>query len=61
MKGTEDNFETKPEKKSKEDKEEKRKRKRWNSIITSKGVVSLKKRRTTSEDVRIFFGTEDSH
>ena len=59
-----DNFGTKPgkaEKQSKEDEEEKRKRKRWKSGIISKEVKSRKKRRTTSEDIRIFFGTEDSH
>jgi len=64
MKGKKDNFGTKPEKpekQSKEDEEERRKKKRWNPVIISKGVESRKKRRTTSEDIRIFFGTEDSH
>jgi len=41
-----------------------KKRKRWNKIFNSQSeAVSKKKksRRTTAEDIRVFFGTEDSH
>ena len=41
----------------------KKKRKKWNMSIR-KGEASLrekKRRRTTTEDIRVFFGTEDSH
>ena len=45
-----------------EDKEKKRKRKRRYDLTTSNSEASLKKsRRTKTEDIRVFFGTEDSH
>ena len=48
----------------KECEDKKKKRKRWNNIINSNCEASLKekkRRRTTTEDIRVFFGTEDSH
>ena len=44
--------------------EKQKKRKRWNKIITSKSEAALKKekrRRTSTEDIRVYFVTEDSH
>ena len=46
-----------------QEREDNRKKRRWNTI-KRKGEVSMKekkRRRTTTEDIRVFFGTEDSH